>query len=199
MTRVPETSTTTIVSRAPECDLLIAVAAGDQAAFAALYDRMMPRVLGLIVQLLRDRSQSEEVAQDVMLEVWQHAPRFDADRGTAVGWILQRAHSRAVDRVRSAAASTARDRRIGLVDAASVTDSVEHIVEVHIETMKVRAALEDLSVPQRKAIELCHLGGYTNAEAAEILNVPIGTVKTRIRDGLARLRAALQADDLERA
>lgn len=177
-----------------EGDLLQRVATGDKVAFATLYDRMMPRVLGLVIRLLRDRSQSEEVAQDVMLEVWQHAPRFDPERGTAVGWILQRAHSRAVDRVRSAEASSARDQRAGRMDAAEIHDSVEHIAEVHIESIRVRAALEDLPAPQRTAIELCHLGGYTNAEAAEMLEVPIGTVKTRIRDGLVRLRAALEPD-----
>ncbi len=188
MTRDPVTS-----PRAPECQLLERVATGDRVAFAELYDRMMPRVLGLIVQVLRDRSQSEEVAQDVMLEVWQHAPRFDPERGTAVGWMLQRAHSRAVDRVRAAVASSARDQRVGLMDLSVEQDSVEHIVEVQVESIRVRAALEALPTPQRTAIELCHLGGYTNAEAATILQVPIGTVKTRIRDGLARLRIILES------
>ena len=187
------TMTSERTGRALECELLLLVAQGDHVAFADLYDRMMPRVLGLIVQVLRDRSQSEEVAQDVMLEVWQHAPRFDAERGTAVGWMLQRAHSRAVDRVRSAAASSARDQRVGLMDLSVEHDSVEHVAEVHVESIRVRAALEQLPTAQRKAIELCHLGGYTNAEAATILKVPIGTVKTRIRDGLARLRVALEA------
>lgn len=174
-----------------EAHLLARVAAGDAVAFAELYDRMMPRILGVIIRVLRDVSQSEEVAQDVLLEIWQLAGRFEADRGSAAGWMLRKAHSRAIDRVRSAQSSYERDSRIGIRDLNEHQDALEDVVETKIESERVVRALAVLPAAQRQAVTLAHLGGYTHREVADMLHVPIGTVKTRIHAGIGRLRQEL--------
>jgi RNA polymerase sigma-70 factor, ECF subfamily len=171
--------------------LLESIAAGDRAAFAELYDLLASRVLGLVIRLIRDRAQAEEVAQEVFLEVWQQARRFDPSRGTAITWVLTMAHRRAVDRIRSAQASRDRDTREGIRDFRPAYDSVSEAVEVRVEGERVRRALERLTALQRQAVTLAYYGGYTSGEVAEMLQVPVGTVKTRLRDGLIRLRDEL--------
>ena len=170
-------------------DLLSKVTKGDQTAFAALYDRVGSQVYGMVRRVLRDPSQSEEITQEVMLEVWRSASRFDRSRGSANGWIMTMAHRRAVDRVRSEQASRNRDHKVGSRDAgAAAFDSVSEDVEIRMEQEEVRQALGDLTDLQREAIELAYYGGYTYREVAELLDTPLGTVKTRLRDGLIRLR-----------
>lgn len=177
---------------ASEADTLLGrVATGDRAAFATLYDLVSSRVLGLIVRVLVDRSQAEEVTQEVFLEVWQTAPRHDPARGTAVTWILTMAHRRAIDRVRAAQASRERDLREGIRGLVRDYDSVSETVEVRIEHARVQRAMERLTPLQREAVSLAYYGGYTSGEVAAMLQVPIGTVKTRLRDGLIRLRDEL--------
>jgi RNA polymerase sigma-70 factor, ECF subfamily len=170
-------------------ELLSAVARGDQAAFAALYDRVAGPVYGLIRRVLRDPSQSEEITQEVLLEVWRTATRFDRSRGSAQGWMMTMAHRRAVDRVRSEQASRNRDERVATLDAAtSAFDEVAEDVETRLEQQQVRQALDRLTDLQREAVELAYYQGYTYREVAELLDAPLGTVKTRLRDGLIRLR-----------
>ena len=170
-------------------ELLSAVAKGDQTAFAALYDRVGAQVYGLVRRVLRDPSQSEEITQEVLLEVWRTASRFDVARGTANGWILTMAHRRAVDRVRSEQASRNRDERVAIRDAgAAGYDVVAEDVEIRMEQQQVRKALDRLTDLQREAVELAYYQGYTYREVAELLDAPVGTVKTRLRDGLIRLR-----------
>ena len=170
-------------------DLLHIVAKGEQSAFAALYDRVGTQVYGVIRRVVRDPSQSEEVTQEVLLEVWRTASRFERGRGTAMGWIMTMAHRRAVDRVRSEQASRNRDERIAVRDAGEAAfDSVAEDVEIRLEQQQVRQALTELTDLQREAIELAYYGGYTYREVAELLDTPLGTVKTRLRDGLIRLR-----------
>ena len=170
-------------------ELLSAVAKGDQTAFAALYDRVGAQVYGLARRVLRDPSQSEEITQEVLLEVWRTASRFDASRGSANGWILTMAHRRAVDRVRSEQASRNRDQRVATRDAgAAGYDVVAEDVEIRMEQQQVRKALDKLTDLQREAVELAYYQGYTYREVAELLDAPVGTVKTRLRDGLIRLR-----------
>jgi RNA polymerase sigma-70 factor (ECF subfamily) len=168
--------------------LLLRVAQGDQQAFSELYDELSGRVLGLITRLLRDRAQSEEVAQEVFLEVWQQAAKFDTKRGSAASWVLTMAHRRAVDRVRAAQSSRDRDTKIGIRDFESGFDQVSESVEIRIEHERVSRALGRLTEFQRQAVQLAYYGGYSHSEMAEQLGVPIGTVKTRLRDGMIRLR-----------
>ncbi|MBD8704456.1 MULTISPECIES: sigma-70 family RNA polymerase sigma factor [Frigoribacterium] len=169
-------------------ELLHRVAGGDQVAFGELYDQTAPRVLGLIKRLLKDHSQSEEVAQEVFLEIWQTASRFDTTRGSAASWMLTMAHRRAVDRVRASQAGRDRDLRIGVRDMAPEYDSVTESVEIRIEHERVERALARLTELQRQAVQLAYYGGYSHSEVATMLGVPIGTVKTRLRDGMIRLR-----------
>ena len=170
-------------------DLVSAVAMGDQAAFAAVYDRVGAQVYGLIRRVLRDPSQSEEVTQEVLLDVWRMASRFDAARGSAAGWIMTMAHRRAVDRVRSEQASRTRNTKVAVRDAGEAAfDVVAEDVEIRLEQEQVRQALSGLTDLQRQAIELAYYKGYTYREVAELLDTPLGTVKTRLRDGLIRLR-----------
>ena len=146
------------------------------------------RVFGLILRVLVNRSQSEEVLQEVFLEIWQTASRFASDRGRGRTWILTIAHRRAVDRVRASQASADRDVRIGARDLDVAHDSVAEQAELSIDADRVVDALSALPDAQREALVLAYYGGYSQSEIATITGSPLGTVKTRMRDGLTRLR-----------
>ena len=171
--------------------LLSRVAQGDQRAFAELYDVIAPRMLGLVRHVLKDHAQSEEVLQEVLLEVWQTASRFDPNKGRAVTWMLTMAHRRAIDRVRSAQSSRDRDVKIGIRDLDREYDQVAERAEIRIEHERVATALNKLTDLQRQAVELAYYGGYSHSEVSTMLGVPMGTVKTRLRDGMIRLREEL--------
>lgn len=171
--------------------ILRRVAGGDQGAFAELYDLTAARVLGLIRRVLVDHAQSEEVAQEVFLEIWQTAPRFDSTKGAAMTWIMTMAHRRAIDRIRSSQSGRDRDIAIGIRDLGTPYDEVAETVETSVEHERVQAAMAQLSDLQRQAVSLTYYGGLTQTEVAEALSVPLGTVKTRIRDGMLRLRTEL--------
>jgi RNA polymerase sigma-70 factor (ECF subfamily) len=172
-------------------DLLVRVARGDQRAFADLYDLLSSRVFGLILRVLVNRSQSEEVLQEVFLEVWQSAGRFAPNKGQGRTWILTIAHRRAVDRVRASQSSADRDVRVGIRDLGVSHDSVAEQVELSIEGGKVVAALATLPEPQREALVLSYYGGYSQSEISVLIGAPLGTIKTRMRDGLSRLRSEM--------
>lgn len=172
-------------------ELLARVAAGDQEAFGEFYDRVAPRLLGLVRRLLIDHAQAEEVTQEVFLEIWQSARLFDPNKGSATTWALTMARRRAIDRIRSAQASRDRDTRIGIRDLETEYDEVSEAVELRVEHERVQVAMESLSPVQREAISLAYYGGCTHTEVAERLGVPVGTVKTRLRDGMIRLREKL--------
>ncbi|MDP3951053.1 ECF RNA polymerase sigma factor SigK [Microbacterium sp.] len=172
-------------------DLLVRVAGGDQRAFADLYDLLSSRVFGLILRVLVNRSQSEEVLQEVFLEVWQSAGRFAPNKGQGRTWILTIAHRRAVDRVRASQSSADRDVRVGMRDLGVSHDSVAEQVELSIEGGKVVTALATLPEPQREALVLSYYGGYSQSEIAVLIGAPLGTIKTRMRDGLSRLRSEM--------
>ncbi|MFF3324294.1 sigma-70 family RNA polymerase sigma factor [Streptomyces sp. NPDC002889] len=172
-------------------ELLGLVARGDQAAFSRLYDAVCGPVLGLVRTVLRDPAQSEEVTQEVLIEVWRTAVRYQPSRGSAMTWILTLAHRRAVDRVRSARAATDREQRAALLDPARAYDEVTEQVEARLEREQVRRCLRTLTELQRQSVTLAYYRGLAYREVAELLAVPLGTVKTRLRDGLIRLRDCL--------
>lgn len=171
--------------------LLKLSARGDREAFARLYDATAPRLHGLVVRVVRDRNQGEEVTQEVFLEIWRTASRFDPDRGSALSWLMTIAHRKAVDRVRSAEASSRRETTYHHQNHTVEHDSTADAAHASLEARRVRAALENLTDIQREAIQLAYFGGYTHTEVAALLDLPVGTAKTRIRDGLIRLRDAI--------
>lgn len=171
--------------------LLTASATGDQGSFAALYDATAPRVLGLVLAVLRDRAQAQEVTQEVFLQVWRTAGSFDPTRGSALTWLLTLAHRRAVDRVRSVVAQSKRDIAYESQHVNTPFDSTAETAEGRMEATKVRAALGALTQTQRSAIELAFFDGLTHTEVSARLGVPLGTAKTRIRDGLKRMHNEL--------
>jgi RNA polymerase sigma-70 factor (ECF subfamily) len=170
-------------------DLLAAVARGDEGAFDALYDQAAGKVLGTVRRVVRDPAQSEEVMQEVLLEVWHSAARFDARLGSATAWIMMLAHRRAVDRVRSEQKAAQRELRAATADIPY--DEVTEAVETSLDRERVRRCLTALTELQRESVTLAYYRGYTYAEVAELLGLPAGTVKTRMRDGLVRLRDCL--------
>ena len=172
--------------------LLARVARGDHAAFEAVYSEVAPAVFGLVRRVVRDPAQSEEVTQEVLLEVWRSASRFDAARGRALTWVMTLAHRRAVDRVRSTAAAAQREARAAPVETAA--DDVAEAALARVERERVRRCLESLTELQRESVTLAYYGGYTYREVAGLLEVAVGTVKTRMRDGLIRLRDCLGVD-----
>jgi RNA polymerase sigma-70 factor, ECF subfamily len=177
---------------APELsDLLRRSARGDEQAFAALYDATAARVHGLVLRVIRDPAQAEEVTQETYLEVWRTAARFDPDRGSALSWLLTLAHRRSVDRVRSAEASSRRDTTYHDQTRPVDHDATAEAATAALEARRVRQALQALTAVQREAIQLAYFGGYTHTEVATMLDLPVGTAKTRIRDGLIRLRDAM--------
>ncbi|MEU0820232.1 sigma-70 family RNA polymerase sigma factor [Streptomyces mirabilis] len=172
-------------------ELVGRVALGDEEAFASVYDAVVNPVLGVVRAVLRDQAQSEEVTQEVMVEVWRTAPRYRSDRGTAINWILTLAHRRGVDRVRSVEAATARDHKAALLEHTPEYDEVTEQVEARLEREQVRRCLRTLTEIQRQAVTLAYYRGLTYRQVAETLTLPLGTVKTRLRDGLIRLRDCL--------
>jgi RNA polymerase sigma-70 factor, ECF subfamily len=169
--------------------LLGRVARGDRAAFEDLCQHIAAPVFGTIRALVRDVPQSEEVAQEVLVEVWQNASRFDPGRGSAMAWVATIAHRRAVDRVRSEQRSAERELRAAA--HAVAYDDVAETAEANLDAERVRRCLRSLTELQREAVTLAYYGGYTYRQVAALLGVAAGTVSTRMRDGLIRLRDCL--------
>ena len=189
-TPVPEEVLPT--SAAPDlAELLRRSARGEEAAFADLYDATSHRVFGLVLRVVRDHAMSEEVTQEVYLDVWRTSSRFDPARGSALSWLMTIAHRAAVDRVRSSEASRRRDDAHATRERDVAFDATAEAAQASVEAQRVRRALAGLTEAQRSAVELAFLGGYTHTEVARLLDLPLGTAKTRIRDGLIRLRDTL--------
>ncbi|MDT7724644.1 MAG: polymerase sigma-70 factor, subfamily [Actinomycetota bacterium] len=172
--------------------LLVAVAKGDERAFELLYEKLAGPILGLVRRVLRDVAQSEEVVQEVLVELWRTATRYSPERGSAMNWAMTLAHRRAVDRVRSARASTDREQKATFEASRSRPfDEVSEAVTARWERQQVRKCLSNLTELQRESVMLAYYQGYTYREVAEVLVTPQGTIKTRLRDGLIRLRDCL--------
>jgi RNA polymerase sigma-70 factor (ECF subfamily) len=180
----------------PEQDwvaLVRAIAAGDELALHTLYERAHRIVFTLIVRITSNREIAEELTVDVFHDVWRRAARYDAASGTVLAWIMNQARSRAIDRLRF-------DNRKKRSEGGDVPPLAEaaadpcDVVELREQGEALRAALAALAPGERQAIETTFFGGLTHAEAAARLNQPLGTIKTRIRSGLHKLRRALTAE-----
>jgi RNA polymerase sigma-70 factor, ECF subfamily len=189
-----------IVGPPPEADegpldaedaLLQRVARGDEAAFEQLYDLVAPMVHGVVRGVVRNPALSEEVTQEVLVEAWRTSPRFDPARGSARSWLITMARRRAVDRVRSVQAAADRDAAAGAQSVERDVDVVSEAVEIRLEQQQVRRCMGGLTELQREAVSLAFYSGHTHREVSQLLGVPLGTIKTRLRDGLIRLRDCL--------
>ncbi len=171
-------------------DLLVAVAHGSEVAFGQLYDTVGATVHGLARRVIRDPARAEEITQEVFLQVWQTAGRFDPSRGSARAWLLTLAHRRAVDAVRHDQAANDREAKYDW-SGPQAFDQVEEEVTVSLEHEQVRRCLEGLTPLQREAVTMAYYHGHTYSEVAHLLEVNPATIKTRMRDGLIRLRDCL--------
>ena len=191
--------------RAAEDDfaLMDAVASRDEGALSALYDRHASAVMGVCIRILKERSEAEEVTGDVFIEVWDRAERYDATRGHPVAYLLNLARSRAIDRLRT---KTRRERIVvdpgfgetpggGSRRSAEAVAAGNPFADARTEQMRshIERAMGVLHAEQKRAIALAYFDGMSHAEIASALNEPLGTVKTRIRQGLLRLRESLDA------
>jgi len=168
--------------------LLKRASRGDEAAFAEFYDATSSRAYGLALRVVRNPAHAEEVSQEAYLDAWRASTRFDPARGSAAGWLLTIVHRKAVDRVRSVEAATHRDETWRRESRATEHDDTSEAAHASLEAARIRGAVATLTAVQREAVELTYFGGYTHTEVATLLDVPLGTAKTRIRDGLIRLR-----------
>ncbi|MFF4852546.1 ECF RNA polymerase sigma factor SigK [Streptomyces sp. NPDC001194] len=169
-------------------ELMQQVARGDKQAFSALYDALAPMVFGIVVRVVRDPAQSEEVAQEVMIDLWRQAARYRPEAGSVNTWASTIAHRRAVDRVRSAQATADREQAQAAREHQTAFDEVAEEVETRLASEQVRRCLRGLTELQRQAVTLAYYGGLTYREVAQTLRTPLPTIKTRMRDGLIRLR-----------
>ncbi len=177
--------------------LLERTARGDAESFAQFYDATATAAYGLALRVVANRALAEDITQEAYLGLWQSAGRFNRHRGTALSFLITIVHRRAVDRVRATRAAVRRDelyhRRQPRVDH----DPTMEAAHVGLGAARVRAAMAGLTSEQRQAIELAYFGGFTHSEVATALGIPLGTAKTRIRDGLVRLRRLLDGNRLQ--
>lgn len=171
--------------------LLQQVARGDQHAFEQLFDLLAPQALGLATHIIRDHGQAEEIVQEVFIETWRKAPQFDPALGGARSWVLRLTRLRAIDRLRSTSAAHEREEKDALLHAASWSLSVEDEAVSAVDNAALRSAVEEVGEPHTTAILLAFFAGLSHSELAEATGVPLGTAKTRVRDGLRKLKNLL--------
>ena len=172
----------------PLAALLAGSADGDEAAFADLYRQTSTAVYTTAIRMLGSRAHAEEVTQEVYVQVWQQAARYDGGRGSVLAWMKMLAHRRAVDRVRSVNSATIRDRRDAQFAATSGSVDDWEEVATRIDARRVHDALDQLTAAQREAVMLRYFDDRSMKQIASQLRLPLGTVKTRIRSGLICLR-----------
>jgi RNA polymerase sigma-70 factor, ECF subfamily len=180
----PETAQTT------DADLLRRIARGDEESLAELYDRYRTILFGLLFRILGNRTEAEDILQDVFVQVWQRAKDFDENRGKAFTWLVTLSRSRAIDRLRSLGSRS----RVADEAAKETSDVIVDAVEDAINNERgevVRAALKELPEEQRAALLMAYFDGFSQSEIAELTNTPLGTVKTRMRTGMTKLRELL--------
>lgn len=183
---------TKLVQEQEWTQLIALTAEGDQTALATLYDRTSPQVFGLILKILNNREAAEEVTLDVYTQVWRQAHTYDRTRGAPGAWLMMLARTRAIDRFRSGAAERGRMESLDAATLfASADDSPEQDVEGQERRRYVQAALAGLTAEQRQTIALAYFYGLSQSEIADKLQLPLGTVKTRMRLGMIKLREAL--------
>ncbi|MFJ8946258.1 sigma-70 family RNA polymerase sigma factor [Streptomyces sp. NPDC102395] len=173
--------------------LLLSVAEGSQDAFTRLYDAVAGPIYGIACQVLRDPARAEEVAQEVMLEVWQTAPRYRPESGHAMTWMMTIAHHRAVDCVRTARRAAERERTVSQRESVPAFDDVAEAVEALGEREEIRTCLRQLTAELLQPVLLVYYRGLTHAEVASVLSLPLGTVKSRLRRALTHMRHCLGA------
>jgi RNA polymerase sigma-70 factor, ECF subfamily len=176
-------------------DLMARSARGDHGAFAALYDLTVRRIHGIVLRVLRSPEHADEVTQEVYVEVWQQSARYTQAKGSVFAWIATMAHRRAVDRVRSVSSEVTRDHRYAYQSLDPDVDKVWDSVAQKQDVERVRGALHHLTPIQREALEYAYFDGMTQSQIAQRLGLPLGTVKTRIRDALKRLGDTLGGGD----
>ncbi|WP_157183093.1 sigma-70 family RNA polymerase sigma factor [Sciscionella marina] len=164
------------------------MATKDTSAFAALYDQLVPRVYGLCRTILQDPRYAEDAAHAAFVDVWRTAPRYDPTRASPLTWVLTIAHRRAVDQVRTLRASAHREQHTSAANHTPQVDDVTDTVPTGVERQQIRDKLATLTPLQRTIITIIYYQGHTHAEAAAILNIPLGTLKTRVHSALCRLR-----------
>ena len=172
-------------------DLLSRIARQDRTAFALFYEQTSKRVYGLARRVLIDPELSEDATQEVYLQVWNTADRFNPSLGSPMAWLMTLAHRRAVDRVRSAQSATDREARYGAATQTVDHDDVVDTVTQRLEAESVVRCLDTLTATQQESVKLAYYGGLTYREVAERLGVAVPTIKSRIRDGLLRLKTCL--------
>lgn len=179
-----------------ESDLLSGLAAGDQQSLAALYDRYGNAALGLAFKVCGNRAIAEDIVQEAFLALWQKPDSFDSKRGSAGSFLMGIVHHKAVDAVRREAAVHRREENFAVEAQESSEDEVVDAAWISMRKTKVLAALGQLSDVQREALELAYLQGLTYSDVATRLNIPLGTAKTRMRDGMIRLRTLLAQSEV---
>lgn len=172
-------------------ELMARSSRGHEDAFSELYDLTSSRIYGTVLRVLRSSDHAAEVTQEVFVEVWRQSARYAPDKGSVMAWMTTMAHRRAVDRVRAVTSEVARDERYAVSGIDREVDHVWEGVEQRLDVERVRKGMTSLTAIQREALTLAYFGGYTQSQVASLLKLPLGTVKTRIRDGLIGLRDAL--------
>ncbi len=176
---------------------LAAIGRDDEAAIAALYDRYGGLAYGLAYRVLGERGAAEDVVQDAFLSVWRRAASFQPGRGSVRTWLLSIVHHRAIDRLRGTSGRTRRDAPLDDLDRVVQVDDPWREVEVGVQRDVLRRGLSSLPEAQRRTIELAYFGGHTQQEIAAMMEVPVGTVKGRMRIGLHKLRDLLVGTGIE--